>query len=289
MTTPAWTTLTEGIHVRQSVAYWMNTTVLLDSEHTVLVDPGVLPSELDDLRRLVNQAEPEHVTIVFTHGHWDHVLGAPWWPKARVVAHDRAEAEMRRDLAKIRRESEKLATEHGEVWPAPFEVPRVHESASGQRFLKLDPWRLVLRDAYGHCDSQLSVHVPELNLLIAADMLSDIEIPILNAAPAVYRRTLETLRPLADGGALEALIPGHGAILVGRGAIAERVRSDLAYLEAIERGVEDAKSAGLDLDATQARLSTMEYVGKHAEYSMVDVHRRNVRFAWDGTRAAPGV
>ncbi len=278
----AWTALADGIHVRQSRAFWMNSTVLLDSEHTVIVDPGVLPSELDDIARLVNQAEPEQVTLLFTHGHWDHVLGKPWWPRARLLAHDRAAAEMRAGEAKIRGEAEALAAQHGESWPRPFAPPRVDDAVSGQRFLKLDPWSLVLRDAPGHCDSQLTVHLPDPGLLIAADMLSDLEIPILNAAPSVYRRTLETLRPLAEGGAFEALVPGHGSPAVGRAEVAARLRADLEYLRALERGVAEARAAGLSLEAAQERLAAMEYVGKHSDVCPTEsLHRDNVKFAWE--------
>ncbi len=74
----------------------------------VVVDPGVLPSEIEDLARLSRQAEPEATTLIFTHGHWDHVLGRPWWPAARVVAHDGCAAEIARDAAEIRREAEAL-------------------------------------------------------------------------------------------------------------------------------------------------------------------------------------
>lgn len=283
----AWTAIDDGIHVRQSRAFWMNSTVLLDSEHTVLVDPGVLPSELDEMARLVNQAEPEAVTVIFTHAHWDHVLGRGWWPKARVVAHDRCAAEMARDLEKIRSKSAALAAEYGEAFAAPFALPAVHDASSGQRFLKLDPWRLVLREAPGHCASQLTVHIPERRLLIAADMLSDIEIPILNTAPAVYRGTLETLKPLAEGGAFEMLIPGHGGIALGREEIAARVGADLEYLGALERGALEARAAGLDRDGCVKQLEGIEYTGKHSEtYSMVETHRKNVEFAWDASLTA---
>jgi len=294
MTSPAaaWTVLADGIHVRQSRAFWMNSVVLLDSEHTVVVDPGVLPSELDDLARLVAQAEPERVTVIFTHGHWDHVLGKPWWPKARVLAHDRAADEMRTDMAKIRSEAEALAAGHGETWPKPFTPPRVDDAVSGQRFLRLDPWRFVFRDAPGHCDSQLTMHLPDVNLLIGADMLSDIEIPILNAAPSVYRGTLETLKPLAEGGAFDALVPGHGAIALGREAVAARIEADLGYLDALEAGVQTARAAGLSLAATQEKLAEMNYVGKDSTiYSTAEMHRDNVTFAWESaatTRAPSG-
>lgn len=283
--TTSWTVVGENVHVRQSRAYWMNSTVLLDSEHTILVDPGVLPSEIDEIAKLVNQAEPEKVSLLFTHGHWDHVLGAPWWPEARILAHDRCAAAIARDVEKIRTESAKIAAEHGETWRAPFVPPKIDDASSGQRFLKLDPWKLVLRDAYGHSDSQLSVHVPDLGLLVAADMLSDIEIPILHAAPAVYRATLEVLRPLAEGGAIETLVPGHGAIAFGPDAVIERVRRDLAYLGSLERETAAARRAGLDVEAAQQKLAAMEYAGKDdATYPMNETHRKNVKIAWQSAK-----
>jgi len=55
----------------------------------------------------------------------------------------------------------------------------------------------VLRDAFGHSDSQLSVHLPHERILLAADMLSDIEIPLMGGPVAPY---LETLRALAEQG-----------------------------------------------------------------------------------------
>ena len=76
----AWTRLEGHAHVRQSVAFQMNSVVLLDPDHTVIVDPGVLPSEIDDIAREVGSASPGEITLCFTHAHWDHVLGRSWWP-----------------------------------------------------------------------------------------------------------------------------------------------------------------------------------------------------------------
>ena len=84
-TSSAWTDGGPGVRVRQSRVYWMNSVVLLDREHTVIVDPGVLPSELDDLAREVQALSPHRVTLIMTHGDWDHVLGAPWWPGAGIL------------------------------------------------------------------------------------------------------------------------------------------------------------------------------------------------------------
>ena len=83
-----WTDLAPDLRVRQSRAYRMNSVLLLHRDHAVLVDPGVLPSEMDDIARAVDEAGSGRATLVFTHAHWDHVLGRTWWPATATIAHD---------------------------------------------------------------------------------------------------------------------------------------------------------------------------------------------------------
>jgi len=276
----AWTELGDGIHVRQSRAYWMNSVVMIAEDHAVLVDPGVVPSELDDLAAFVRRAGAARVSVIFTHDHWDHVLGLPWWPQAETLAHDRFAAALRRDAGAIADEAARCAAAHGETWTRGFAAFSPDRAIAGLHFTPVGPFRMVFRDAPGHCASQLTVHLPDEHLLLAADMLSDIEIPMLNASVAVYRRTLESLAPLIEGGAIETLVPGHGAIAEGV-EVRDRLRRDLLYLETLETRVEACRKAGLDLGATKASLADMEYTGKDAAYSMVAEHQRNVRIAWE--------
>jgi glyoxylase-like metal-dependent hydrolase (beta-lactamase superfamily II) len=276
-----WTDLGGGVRMRQCRAFRMNSALLLGGGHAVLVDPGVLPSELDDLAAAVRGAAPQAVTLVFTHAHWDHVIGRAWWPGARTAGHALLGAELRRDAAAILADAARFAGEHGETWSAGF-TPFAPDVAAGDGHeLAAGPWRFVLRHAPGHCDSQLTIHLPERRLLFAADLLSDIEVPWLDREPAVFRRTLERLGALVAGGAVETLVPGHGGVARGAGAALERVRRDLGYLDALEAGVREARGAGLTLEETQARLAAMDYVGKGAAYPMDEVHRGNVRIAWE--------
>jgi glyoxylase-like metal-dependent hydrolase (beta-lactamase superfamily II) len=284
----AWTDLGGGVRVRRSAAFQMNSTVLLDAAHAVLVDPGVLPSELDAIAREVAAARPQAVTLVFTHGHWDHVLGRPWWPEAQTIAHDRFAAEVQRDAAPIQESAAKLAARHGETWERSFTPFRPDHAVSGLHFTKVGPWRLVLRDAPGHSQSQLSLHLPDHRILIAADMLSDVELPSLEGPCEPYRRTLEALWPLAEGGAIQALIPGHGAIARGREAVLERLRRDLSYLQRLEVGVAGARQEGLSIEQAQERLSGLEYGGRRPDDSALEEHRKNVASTYRGLATAPG-
>ncbi len=278
----AWTDLGAGVSVRQSRAFMMNSGLLLDRDHAVVIDPGVLPSELDELAAAARDAGAAKTTVFLTHAHWDHVLGCAWWPDAEVIAHDRFASQVRDDETRILAEAVKLAGEHGEVWARGFRAFRPDHAVSGLHYARRGPWHLVFRDAPGHCDSQLTLHLPERRILFAADLLSDVEIPMLDRPPAVYRRTLAPLLQLADSGAVEALVPGHGTIARGRAAATARVRKDLAYLDELERRAGAASRAGRDLESTTRELDAMEYRSKHGgPFPMVDVHRENVRVAWE--------
>uniref|UniRef100_A0A832I595 MBL fold metallo-hydrolase n=1 Tax=Eiseniibacteriota bacterium TaxID=2212470 RepID=A0A832I595_UNCEI len=285
-TAPAWTDLGGGVFVRRSAAFRMNSVALLDRSHAVVIDPGVLPSELEDLAAAVGHGAPERVTLVFSHAHWDHVLGLPWFPGARTVAHDRFADALARDAGRIDAEARALCEAHGEAWPRTFAPFRPDEAVGGQRFLKLDPWRLVLRDAPGHCASQLTVHLPEEGVLFAADMLSDVEVPTLDAPLSHFRATLEGLRPLVEGGAIAHLVPGHGAIASGA-EVAARFAYDLAYLERLEREVRAARERGLDAAGAAAAIAPWEGIERDPEFPMAEIHRDNVLHAFRGLDVPP--
>jgi hydroxyacylglutathione hydrolase len=286
MPEPAWTDLGGSVHVRRSLAFQMNSIVLLDAEHTVLVDPGVLPSELDEIAAEVEKTRPQAVTLLFTHAHWDHVLGRPWWPQASTLAHDRFAAEVERDAARIAEEAQRLAARHGQCWEKGFTPFRPDHPVSGLHFLRLGPWRVVLRDAPGHSQSQLSLHLPDRRMLLAADMLSDIELPTLDGPCAAYRSTLEQLGPLAEGGAIEVLVPGHGAIARDKEAVLGRLGRDLSYLQRLEQAVAAARREGLSEEGTLERLSGLEYGGRKPDDSALEDHRSNVAFTYRGLATA---
>jgi glyoxylase-like metal-dependent hydrolase (beta-lactamase superfamily II) len=173
-----------------------------------------------------------------------------------------------------------LDREHGEEWTRGFEPCPPQIAVSSERGVTFPPWSLVLREAPGHCDSQITVHLPAQRLLLAGDMLSDIEIPWLDREPGTYQRTLRAFLPPTERGEIETLVPGHGAIARGAEAVRERIRRDLGYLEALELAVGQARTAGLTLGEGQARLAVVEHPARDAP-GMTDVHRENVRIAWE--------
>jgi glyoxylase-like metal-dependent hydrolase (beta-lactamase superfamily II) len=288
----AWTELDEGVRVRQSRAYAMNSLVLAREGWALVVDPGVLPSEMDDLAEQVAGTAPrfDQVAVAFTHPHWDHVLGRPWFPAATTLAHVGFADELARDEAKIESKAKGWIEGAGERWPHPFRAFEPSLAVRGTARVELGPFEVVAHEIPGHSPSQVALHFPELGLLFAADTLSDIEIPWLDGPPWVHRRSLTAMHWLFEQEDIRTLVPGHGAIALGRLEGYRRVLRDLDYLVRLEQRVGDAFARGLALEATQAELAAMDYLGKDADYPMNDVHSNNVKFAWQGLAGgdAPG-
>jgi hydroxyacylglutathione hydrolase len=281
---PTWTDLGDGVHVRRSRAYEMNSVVLARDGHAVVIDPGVLPSEMAEIAAFTAERAPrfERVTLVLTHPHWDHVLGRPYFPAATTVAHAGFADELARDEATIEKDAKEWIEGAGEAWPRPFRAFEPDLKARGTVALRFGPFDSVAYDVPGHCASQLAFFFPANGVFVAADMLSDIEIPWLDGPPWVYRNTLKALHWVFEQEDVRTLVPGHGEIALGRAAGYRRLLRDLDYLLALEQRVADARGRGWSLAETQADCAEMDYLGKDAAYAMNDVHLGNVKFAYEG-------
>jgi glyoxylase-like metal-dependent hydrolase (beta-lactamase superfamily II) len=279
----AWTVLADGVRVRTSRCYEMNSLVMTRDGHALLVDPGVLPSELNDVAAAVQAEVPrlDRVALAFTHPHWDHVLGLPWFPGATTFAHAGFADLMERELDTLRRDANEWLAGQGEQLPHEFRPFTPMMSARGTTAVELGPFPLVTYDTPGHCSTHLALWFPETGVLAAGDLLSDIEIPMLDATPWVYRNSLKALHWMFEQEDVRVLVPGHGPVAHGRVAGYRRLLRDLDYLLHLEEAVGRAWKAGHSLEQARAELAAMEYLGKDAAYAMNDVHADNVRYTYE--------
>ncbi len=211
-------------------------TVVIAADQALLIDPAWDPDELAglaaDLRRL-------GVTVAAgfaTHAHHDHLLWHPGLGPGPRFASPAVAAIGTRDR-------EEIVRRLGPDWPAALGriVGRVQPAP--ERL----PWagpevRLITHDA--HAMGHTALWLPSPGVLVAGDMLSDVELPLLEQSTAAqYADGLAQLRPFADRAAV--LIPGHGHVAIGSDAARSRWIADRAYLDALLRGREptDPRSA----------------------------------------------
>lgn len=191
----------------------------------VLVDPCWDPDELDGIADDLAGWGVTDISGVATHAHHDHLLwhpglgGGPRWTSATTAV-------------TARRDRDTLVAALGPDFPADLAalVGRVRGRAPGPL-----PWsgpaiELIEHDA--HTPGHLAVWLPDPGVLIAGDMLSDVEPPLPEeTGPAEYRAGLDVLAPFVERATV--VVPGHGR--VGDGAQARRrLVADRRALELME-------------------------------------------------------
>jgi hydroxyacylglutathione hydrolase len=198
----------------------------------LLIDPGVTVADLDALAADLAGAGLSPRAGWATHPHWDHVL----WSAALGDAPRYAAAAAVAVFPEIRDESvgylEEAAPGHdldlfGRLTAVPDGAAAI-------------PWdgpeaRLIVHD--GHAPGHGAVFLPEAGVLVAGDMLSDLEIPLLDTMAddpmGDYQAGLDRLAAVLPE--VSWLVPGHGHV-TGAAGMRGRLDADRAYLDRLLAG-----------------------------------------------------
>ena len=222
-------------------------TVVVADGRALMIDPAWEPDELADLAAGLAGAGIEVVVGFATHAHHDHLLWHPGFGSvSRFASLPAADV-----CGRQRRE---LVARLGPNWPADLTDLVGRVAAHGRQTLD---WsgpvvRLLTHDA--HSPGHTALWLPAHGVLIAGDMLSDVELPLLEeSTPAQYAAGLDLLHPYAASAAV--LIPGHGRVALGAEAAQQRWRADRDYLVALTTGAEP----------TDPRLNNPGMAQAHAE------------------------
>jgi glyoxylase-like metal-dependent hydrolase (beta-lactamase superfamily II) len=206
-----------------------NSVVLVGPGATaLLVDPAWTPDELDGLAADLAVLGLHVSGVVSTHDHFDHLLwhpafgSAPRWGSARTASSPRVA----------------MLEELGPGFPASafLAAPPLRPLPAGPV-----PWhgtavRPVTTDA--HALGHTSLWIPRGRILVAGDLLSDVEVPLLadeDPGGTAYRAGLDLLAPFAARAAL--VIPGHGSPGADGAA---RLARDRRWLAALASGASPA-------------------------------------------------
>jgi hydroxyacylglutathione hydrolase len=226
------TEIASGVLTATSSYSLTTTTVVVGSAGAggcLLIDPAVTVAELAGLAADLGTLGLQAAVAWSTHPHWDHVLwsrelgDAPRYaaPAAVMIA-----------------ETERDGMLDGMRAAAPG-----HDLSLVGRLTALDasaiPWdgpaaQLIVHD--GHVPGHGAVFLPDTGVLIAGDMCSDIEIPLLDTVAADplgdYRTGLERLAAVPG---VRQVVPGHGHV-GDASEFRRRLAADSAYLDAVAGG-----------------------------------------------------
>lgn len=230
-----------GVHVTTSSRYTTTSTIVVRDGRALLVDPAWTVDELDGI---VAWLRAHGVTVAAgfsTHAHHDHLLwhpdfgDVPRWASATTV---RCAHRWRAEL------TEQLGDDLPAGWPNPIDGVRALDglvlAAPFGADVPGEPVSLVVHD--GHAPGHTALLLEDRGVLVAGDMLSDIELPLPftpDDLPA-YLAALDALAPAA--GAAKVLVPGHGR---PTDRPLDRLDDDRRYLDAVLSGrdPDDARRA----------------------------------------------
>lgn len=274
-----------GVLVATSTFMATTTTVIdLGGGRAVVVDPGV---HLDELASLGEELAARRLQVhagVATHAHWDHVLWhealgeAPRWASAGTA--------------------ETVASHRQELMAEAIAVTAIDQA----RFARIRPLgadgvpgaeelRVVAHDA--HQAGHLALHLPDRRVLIAGDMTSDLEVPLLEHGPPGptaldrYHRGLDALATLD----VDVVITGHGSPCSGS-TWRRRIDDDRRYLDDLASGrvsddVRLREQWLIDADAAMREVLTKRLWRRWAA-SLPELDRAHARTAATAAVSAAG-
>src|SRR5262249_24309815 len=201
--------IADGVLVGTSELYLTTTTVVVGSAGRCLViDPAITPADLATLAAELADRGLRPAAGWSTHPHWDHVLWSQELGEVPRFAVPRAAAAAAAKRADLVGEVEREVSGH--------ELELLGRLTALEPGAERIPWdgpqaRVVAHD--GHAPGHGAVFLLEAGILIAGDMCSDVEIPLLDPDTpdpvGDYRVGLERLAALTG---VRQVVPGHGHV-----------------------------------------------------------------------------
>jgi glyoxylase-like metal-dependent hydrolase (beta-lactamase superfamily II) len=228
----------DGVLIHESEFCQSNAVVVHGRAGVLLIDPGVLGSEMATVANDLRELGQPVVAGFSTHPHWDHLLwhtrlgAAPRYGTARCAATARDQLSDPRSKDRIAEQlippdiAEQVPLDLlGLIAGLPAETAEI-------------PWdgpRVRIVEHQAHAPGHAALLIEERGVLVAGDMLSDVLIPMLDlngtADPIEdYLAALGLLEGMA--GDVDVLIPGHGST-GGADQVHARIDQDRAYVHTL--------------------------------------------------------
>ncbi|MHB8108227.1 MAG: MBL fold metallo-hydrolase [Candidatus Cryosericum sp.] len=233
----------------------MNTGILHAGEHAALIDPALFPDELDDIAAFCDTRGLKVDTVVLTHHHWDHVLGAARFAPAHVITQQSYIAQTALELDHTWSSIQRCYGAQGISLSAPFEPPIPDQTVERIMGLMVGDFRVQLFHTPGHARDHLSIYDAESCSLWAGDLLSDLEIPFVSDRLDAYERTLGMFAAMD----IRVLIPGHGSVTADVSEIRARIEVDRVYLAELRSKVQTIVAAGGAVQDAASACGNMQF------------------------------
>lgn len=229
---------------------WVNVAVFETTEGLVLIDTAYAPAGPALLKALKTLSDKPVHTIIYTHHHIDHMLGA--WAlledgaNPEIISSALLLDELQRDI-KTRDFTARLNNQRLEDFPrSTSELPLPTRTFHDRLELSIGRDRFILSHAPGETADQLWVSIPTRQTVVIADYFQPF-LPNAGNGKRRQRYVESWARALREMVATqpELALPMHGPALQGAATIASRLGKQASMLESIATQTIDGLNRGI--------------------------------------------
>ncbi|MEM9822953.1 MAG: MBL fold metallo-hydrolase [Bacteroidota bacterium] len=245
----------EHLIIFESALYRTTTTLFYNEDVLLLVDPNWLPTEIQSIKKTVNQLRGHRrLLVLFTHSDYDHIIAWKAFPEAETIASQAfvEQPQKKKILQQILDFDQMYYIER--TYPLQYpDIDWVIER-DGQN-LHFGQTRLTFYLAPGHNLDGMFTLIDSKGIWIAGDYLSNIEFPFIYHSSLAYEKTLEKVDYILRHHHVQLLVPGHGDHTTDQAEIQNRKEEDLKYIRRLRSAIKRGQPFDEDLLWQRYRFS----------------------------------
>lgn len=217
-----------------------NIGVIGTTDGPVIIDTPALPQDAIDLKVQLRKLTNRRIArLIYTHEHFDHVIGSAYLTRKGIIAHQSAVSEIEYLKTNLGAEINHFFPDLYQQYQAVFDsVEIISPQITFVREMSLYTGNLTLELIHigGHSPASIMVYIKEDRVLFCGDIV-DVGMPFVTP----YSRFDEWIAALRriESMDTEKIVPGHGEIC-GK----EVVRATRIYFEMMHERVQDLIKAG---------------------------------------------
>ena len=221
----------------ESALFRTTTTLLIQEDYILLVDPNWLPNEIEFIGNYVERLGKNKAKyLLFTHSDYDHIIGYGFFPVFQTIASENFvnSTDKLANLAQIN----KFDDEYYIKRSYPITYPSIDIVVKGNpQTIQISKDTYHFYQARGHNNDGIITYNKTQKILIVGDYLSNIEFPYIYDSVARYKNTLATLTKIIEQEAVSILITGHGDYTEDKNEMLRRIHDAYSYLNDLENSI----------------------------------------------------
>jgi len=219
-----------NLTIFESALFRTTSTVFIEEEFILIVDPNWLPQEVSFIHDYVeNVRNGKSVYLLFTHSDYDHIIGYNAFPDAKVIA----------SKAFVNNPKKESILKEINTFDDQYYISRDYEIAYPEvdiiiehdfQKLEIGNTNFTFLQAQGHNSDGIITVIESLGIWVVGHYLSNVEFPYVYHSSQDYLETLDKVEKGLEEYTMNILITGHGDHASSKEEIKKRILDSRNYI-----------------------------------------------------------